>query len=408
MNWKDFGFSDFLTKTLLKSPPPPSEQQIASGSIKTQHLYGGAVTNEKINISSRSYQAIVSTTIGDGNYRDIQQAINYVHNEIGYGNIFVRSGTYTPDADVILYSNIELEGESKENTIIDFEGGAFELQIKGTRNGAPTGTISIAQNSKTVTGVTTAFLSEVSEGNYLYFNNVAYKVGSVTNNTTLTLINTYRGTAVSGLATWNIWDAIEGVRVSKIQVYDNSVGNNGVAMYAAVNCEIESIITREAGTDGVDCSWCFNCRVKSCTSSDNGYAGFDFGAFKAGMIQDLSAFGNTWHGINLSGVGSLQATIVGCEAYHNQSRGFNLNSCHSYSILGCSSYENQDDGFYFISSDYIKIQACEIRDNGGWGLDISNAACDRNTITGNDIINNTSGNIQNNGMNTIDANNQKA
>ena len=132
MNWKLLGYDGFLTKAIFGSPPPPSAQQVASGSIKTRHLYGGAVTNEKIDVSSRTYQAIVSTTIGDGNFRDIQQAINHVHNEIGYGKILIRNGSFDVSSELALYSNIWLEGESPDGTILDFGSGDRGIVAIGT------------------------------------------------------------------------------------------------------------------------------------------------------------------------------------------------------------------------------------------------------------------------------------
>jgi len=86
-----------------------------------------SITNLKLKSKVRAYAAIVDAA-GNYDYTDIQSAIDYVHS-IGGGIIFVRSGTYTPGADITLYENITLLGEDDDNTIIDFENGNYRIKI---------------------------------------------------------------------------------------------------------------------------------------------------------------------------------------------------------------------------------------------------------------------------------------
>jgi len=63
------------------------------------------------------------------------------------------------------------------------------------------GTLSVTNNSTTVTGTSSFFTTEVAAGDYLFLPNGYYTVSSVTNNTTLVLTSAYLGTTQSSLST---------------------------------------------------------------------------------------------------------------------------------------------------------------------------------------------------------------
>ncbi len=65
-----------------------------------------------------------------------------------------------------------------------------------------TGTVSVSSGSATVTGSSTAFLSEVQPGDQLLIAGTLREVATVTNNTTLTLTTGYAGSTASGLSFW--------------------------------------------------------------------------------------------------------------------------------------------------------------------------------------------------------------
>jgi len=62
------------------------------------------------------------------------------------------------------------------------------------------GTLSVTNNSTTVTGTSSFFTTEVAPGDYLFLPNGYYTVSSVTNNTTLVLTSAYLGTTQSSLS----------------------------------------------------------------------------------------------------------------------------------------------------------------------------------------------------------------
>lgn len=66
---------------------------------------------------------------------------------------------------------------------------------------AITGTIGIPNGSPTVTGVGTAFTTELKEGSFIVIAGVKYKIYKITSNTVLTLTSNYEGTTIASGAT---------------------------------------------------------------------------------------------------------------------------------------------------------------------------------------------------------------
>ena len=82
--------------------------------------------------SNRRVVVSVGTSLdGNTDFTDIQNAIDYVKNK-GSGTVFIKDGIHTLSADLILKSNVKLLGESRNSTILDFDGGDF--LVKSTQN----------------------------------------------------------------------------------------------------------------------------------------------------------------------------------------------------------------------------------------------------------------------------------
>ena len=71
-----------------------------------------------------------------------------------------------------------------------------------------TGTVTLTNNSSTLTGSGTSFTTQAPAGTILIINGTSYTVSSVTNNTSLTLTITYTGTTTSGLIFYSLVNTI--------------------------------------------------------------------------------------------------------------------------------------------------------------------------------------------------------
>ena len=81
-----------------------------------------SVVNDKIKYDSRAYNAVVAASGGD--YTNIQDAIDYVYGQ-GGGIVLISAGTYALTADLVLRSNVDLEGYGQNRSLINCNGHAI-------------------------------------------------------------------------------------------------------------------------------------------------------------------------------------------------------------------------------------------------------------------------------------------
>lgn len=89
-----------------------------------------SIYNIKIHPEARTIKAFVDVG-GAAEFTDLDSAIEYV-NALGGGKIFAKNGHYSLNSDLLLYSNITIEGEDNDATIIDFGNGNRAVKATGT------------------------------------------------------------------------------------------------------------------------------------------------------------------------------------------------------------------------------------------------------------------------------------
>jgi hypothetical protein len=89
-----------------------------------------SIYNVKVNPAARIYKAIVGPGF-EADFTTIQQAIDWAH-LYGGGIVHIKAGTYVQTDNITLYSDIILEGEDSDLTIIDFNDGEFGFNATGT------------------------------------------------------------------------------------------------------------------------------------------------------------------------------------------------------------------------------------------------------------------------------------
>jgi len=178
-----------------------------------------SIYNIKLNPASRPIKAFVDVG-GAAEFSDIQKAIDYV-SSLGGGKIVIKAGVYNLNSSIYLKSNISLVGENAASTILRFNVSSpypgYGVKAIGDNSPYSTGTVSVNYNSKTVTGSGTAFLSNVSSGDYIRLNGVWYEIASVDSDTQLTLKNKYLDFSLSG-ASYVCASFIEDVLVQDLTI----------------------------------------------------------------------------------------------------------------------------------------------------------------------------------------------
>ena len=89
-----------------------------------------SIYNVKVNPAARIYKAIVGPGF-EADFTTIQQAIDWAH-LYGGGIVHIKAGTYVQTADIVLYSDIILQGEDDDLSILDFNHTDKEIKIVGT------------------------------------------------------------------------------------------------------------------------------------------------------------------------------------------------------------------------------------------------------------------------------------
>lgn len=70
------------------------------------------------------------TIVADAGTDTIQAAINKIYSG-GGGTVFLKNGRYICNTDITMYSNVYLQGESRDLTILDFVNNSHSLLMKG-------------------------------------------------------------------------------------------------------------------------------------------------------------------------------------------------------------------------------------------------------------------------------------
>lgn len=89
-----------------------------------------SIYNIKLHPETRPIKAFVDVG-GAAEFTDLNSAIEYVY-ALGGGRIFVKAGTYYPGTDIIIPSNVQIEGEDRDSVIFDFEGGFYGFIANGS------------------------------------------------------------------------------------------------------------------------------------------------------------------------------------------------------------------------------------------------------------------------------------
>jgi parallel beta-helix repeat protein len=89
-----------------------------------------SIYNVKVNPAARIYKAIVGPGF-EADFSTIQAAVDWA-NLYGGGIVHIKAGTYHMTSDLHLYSNILLQGEDMDLTILDFDDLEYNVHAIGT------------------------------------------------------------------------------------------------------------------------------------------------------------------------------------------------------------------------------------------------------------------------------------
>jgi len=356
---------------------------LENGALAGNQIIGKTLTNAEIRNAYRAYNAVVSTTLGDGDTQDIQTAIDSVYETGEGGIVLVRSGLYKPDSPLELKSGISLVGIDPVNTIIDFtNAGDCEdgcIQVVGTAV-TDDGLISGTNDSAIVTGSGTEFSTDgVTAGDIIIIAGASYEVATVTNDTSLTITKAYKGASYTD-KTYKIWRGMENVNVKNLSVIngdDATVSGNGIEVQNASNVDIENCILQN-NSNGIGISTIagmgtYNVKVTNNISRHNVDNGILISRTYAGSFKDNVCISNGGSGIRSShSVTGVNVFLDGNVCNSNDEYGIELAVTKYHVIKGCSANFNAIHGIYLEGSGYNSLIGNTTDGNGTDGIHLTN------------------------------------
>ncbi len=342
-----------------------------------------SVENAKILKMARAYKYIVDPG-GDGDYTTIEDALAQVTAD-GWGSVFVKDAIYTPAEDIVVPSNCRFTGESRDGVVIDFNGGDFQLVVKGTIVLGLLGTITVTTDDATVTGAGTNFSTKITAGDYLRIDDSWYKVDTVTNDTSLELDGTFRGDTRAALD-YDVITAKVNIQAENFTV-QQSIDSQGVLFEAVLNSQFRNIRSIKNTTSGFKSYFCGDCSFQDLFGHFNSLSGMLIDNCQSSYFLGLSALSNDRYGIQVQGVETRSIVVFGSNASHNDWVGLRIIAGNRASYISCSAVGNDGDGIELLGTDYNKLIDCNAEDNGENGFNIVTGS-KYNRVTDCDALNN--------------------
>lgn len=376
----------------------------------------GQVTDEATGVVLFDVNQQATVVISEDSAYSIQDAIDYLDAH-GGGKVFIKNGTYVQSADIVVPSNVTLEGETANAVVIDFNSTANQVLVEGTLVYS-TGTVAIDNGTTTVTGSGTTF--DVSmEGSYIFISGVYYLIVTVNSTTSLEIEVDFEPTSVTGAATL-IADTKTNVTLQNFTVISSTDAAGGVSFRYVVDSSIDTVSVFDS-TIGVNYRDCWSVTAKGFFVSGCGI-GFNISNLGTVTLYDFETYANTANfvidklvnasvanftlssstGNNMTITNSSNWDLYDFSSFLAGAKGVEISTSSQINIFGANISNSVSDGLKFTTGvDNCAVHNVTLVRSGGYGINIANANCDGNILSANFFDTNTSGTTNNLGTGTI-------
>lgn len=421
MSLHDIGKSD--GNRLNPRPNSNDEQQHRPAHDTTPHTYlsESAVSAQTTRFKKLRSRLAIPSELVITSSDNIQDSIDYVSGS-GGGIVFLANGVYPQTSDIVIPSDVTLRGASAA-AIIDFQSSSHQVRAVGT-NIYSTGTVAINNRSQIVTGTATGWTTALI-GYSIILGGTWFTVTAVASLTTLTIDSRFDGLSLSG-QNYVIASVASNIHIENLTVI-NSMATTGAILCQSITASRLDDVTIEdcvMGFNFVDANAVYNqgfttINCDTGTNVDNaGSWTFNnflvYGSATAAMVFNRlisasvanftvsSSLGNGITVTNCANWGLYDAVII-----NNEGNGIEITDSNDIEMFSLTMQSNLRDGIKLTSNtDRSFMSQVNFQNNGGYGLNIANANCDKNTVTSCSFNGNTTGTLNNLGTLTINANNQ--
>jgi hypothetical protein len=345
--------------------------------------------------------------------QNIQDALDSV--ALTGGKVFLKNGVHYPVGDLVMASNVFLEGETAFGAVIDFGAQPYSLRIEGA-NAYITGTIN-TDGSNILTGVDTVWGGEII-GQYILLDGDYYYIMAVDSPTQITLGSDFAGGTKTGLS-YVISSPINGCLVSTMTIqnsisslvkiqYGLAIGFEKVELYSAdIGFEVRDTVSffYEAGdvvgfNTGMYLNNCYSYSLNTFYVASCVLDGMDL---IGGGDSTLLNFGvSNCGGVGMKFTNTEVDSVMSFTIDNNGSHGIEMSDGNlGNQFVGGSIENNGGDGIKFTSnSDATVLNSLIVKDNAGYGVNVPNANCDNNILLASILSGNFLGQVSNSGTTT--------
>lgn len=348
----------------------------------------------------------------------LQRALDAIKRE-GGGRVFLQGGTYVLNDVLTLTSSVQIVGENRDTTVLDFNGTAGNITGTGT-NVYTTGTITSITGGSIVTGSGTAWLSNVTPlvSNF-FINERWHLVAAVTGDTTLILAESYSGPTVSAGSSYRIATPLRDVQMRDLTIKNSSGtsldiddarsftasnvlfldSNVGLRFENSAEIAVNNVISVSHTSDGAQFTSCGFGDIEGLATEGNGGHGVTLNTCRTFPMTICAANANTGDGYNLTNCNEILLTV---QANRNGGQAIELVSGNENVIISASLIDNNtSDGIKLTAtSDGTQITNVELISNGGYGVNVAASTNDDTVISGCRFKDNTSGGVSDSGVGT--------
>ena len=345
-----------------------------------------SVKNIKIQKMARAFKFIVDAA-GEGDYTTIQPAIDAA-NAVGGGRILIKAGTYVQNTDLVLYSNIELIGEDDDVSIIDFNHTAYGVRIGGEsanyKRNIKLTNLTIKGSRKNSEGAVYLWYVQDSSISECYFtdnngDSITWLPDVDGYNTRRILL--FRNRHIESPVAVSIVSSQEW-RVEFSTIKNATISSPYNAIYLSDVSDIrilENILDTEFTQYGIKAESSSRIIIKSNYFRWPYTYGIYFSECNNSIITGNILYGGTSY------------TDYGIYLTASNKNIISNNWLDTMSA----------DGIFLVNSDHNTINGNYVAASGGWGINISDAACDYTLVISNQLRANTSGGVQNLGTGSV-------
>jgi parallel beta-helix repeat protein len=328
--------------------------------------YGTSVAITKVSeIESSERHAAYDCVVdvgGSADYTTIKAAL-----DDGHKVIHVRNGTYVESGNLNLPDGCQLIGEAAGAVWIAFAG---DFQIRADGHGGSvesTGTVSITHNTNVVTGVGTTFTNLVTD-DYIVLDGTYYRINTLTNDTSLTLDENYRGKTISGepYKAHAMFIAVKIVNISVVGGFTK----DSIFMRGCYHAAIESSMIMNAGRDGYRFVDSGECALRAIVAQHCVGAGIAINGCNVIQLTASSFNNNDGSGICIENE-TRNAIFDGCMSTANKVNGIDvLSNSYRTTITDSIIVRNNGKGINTAGTTVTTIiDSCIIEDSGDAGVD---------------------------------------